>query len=64
MLGPQARFFLEARYNRAIALVRLGRKAEAVEALRPFAAAPPGSYRRTEARDLLRFLGVPATSIP
>jgi TolA-binding protein len=64
MLGPRARFFLEARYNRAIALVRLDRKAEAVEALRPFAAAPVGSYRRSEARDLLRFLGVPDLSVP
>lgn len=64
MLGPKARFFIEARYNRAIALVHLGRNAEAIEALRPFATAPPDSYRRAEARDLLRHLGVPAAAVP
>lgn len=64
MLGPKARFFMEARYNRAIALVHLDRKAEAIEALRPFATSPPDSYRRAEARDLLRHLGVSATALP
>jgi TolA-binding protein len=50
---PNGRFALEARYNRAISLVRLGRRAEARAALTPFAQAPAGSYRRAEARELL-----------
>jgi hypothetical protein len=47
------RFAVEARYNRAIALLRLGRRSDAAEALRPFASGDYGSYRRPEARALL-----------
>jgi hypothetical protein len=54
--GPSGRFTLEARYNRAISLVRLGRRAEAATALRPFANGDYGGYRRDEARELLRTL--------
>lgn len=54
--GPSGRFALEARYNRAITLVRLGRKAEAVTALRPFANGEYGGYRRDEAAQLLQTL--------
>jgi len=54
--GPSGRFTLEARYNRAISLVRLGRKTEAAEALRPFARGDYGGYRREEAEGLLRTL--------
>lgn len=50
---PSGRFAPEARYNRALMLVRLGRRHEAREALRPFAEADPGGYRRAEARQLL-----------
>ena len=50
---PQGRLAPEARYNRALVLVRLGRKDEARAALTPFADAPPGSYRQAEARSLL-----------
>lgn len=52
--GPLA---LEGRYNRAIALVHLGRRDEALLALRPFADGLPGSYRRQEARALMEKLG-------
>lgn len=51
----------EARYNRAIALVKLGRNAEARAALLPFAQHAYGSYRAKEASVLLFQLG-PAES--
>jgi hypothetical protein len=54
---PEGRFAPEARYNRALALVRLGRKAEAREALAPFANGELGGYRQHEARELLDLLG-------
>ncbi|HEY8073789.1 MAG TPA: hypothetical protein VIF62_06765 [Labilithrix sp.] len=50
---PNGRFVPEARYNRAIALVRLGRRDEARAALRPFADGAFGTYRQSEARQLL-----------
>jgi hypothetical protein len=50
---------LEARYNRAIALVRLQRRDAAIAALRPFAAGEHGDYRREEAQRLLHMLGAP-----
>jgi len=53
---PRGRFRLEARYNRALALVRTGRVAEAREALEPFAEGRFGRYRRTESRALLEAL--------
>ncbi|HEY4395632.1 MAG TPA: hypothetical protein VGP64_16290 [Polyangia bacterium] len=49
---------LEARYNRAIALAHLGRREEAVAALRPFADSARGGYRRQEALALIAALGV------
>jgi len=48
-----APLLLEARYNRAIALAHLGRRADAIDALRPFAEAAPGAYRQAEARALI-----------
>ena len=51
--APNGRFSLEARYNRAVCLVRLGRSAEARSALVPFASGQFGSYRRSEATALL-----------
>jgi hypothetical protein len=54
--GPGGRFVLEARYNRAIALARSGRRAEAALALRPFANGDFGGYRRDEAQALLATL--------
>ncbi len=50
---PSGRFAIEARYNRALALVRLARYAEARAALAPFAAGTYGGYRQREARALL-----------
>lgn len=55
---PDGRFALEARYNRAISLVRLGRRGEAREALAPFAEGKFAGYRRAEARELLDALVV------
>lgn len=51
--APQGRFVPEARYNRALALVRLGRTSEAAQELRAFATGTYGEYRRDDARALL-----------
>jgi hypothetical protein len=55
---PDGRFSIDARYNRALLLVRLGRYAEARAALAPFAGGDivPAGYRRTEAEQLLERL--------
>jgi hypothetical protein len=50
---PAGRYGLEARYNRALALVRLGRTDEARAALTPFADGRAQGYRQAEARSLL-----------
>jgi hypothetical protein len=50
----RAGLVLEARYNRAICLMRLGRRTEAIAALRPFADGEWTGYRQEEARALLR----------
>lgn len=58
--NPKGTFALEARYNRAICLVKLGRKAEARVALTPFAdGLVGGGYRQTEAKSLLDALDTP-----
>lgn len=51
--APSGSFAMEARYNRAIALVRLGRSAAARAALEPFAEGRHGGYRQADARKLL-----------
>jgi hypothetical protein len=53
--APRGRFATEARYNRAICLLRLGRDAEARQALEPFASGKMG-YRQSEASQLLEEL--------
>jgi hypothetical protein len=55
---PAGRFAIDARYNRAILLVRLGRFAEARAALGPFARGEvePAGYRQTEAARLVERL--------
>jgi hypothetical protein len=53
--APGGRLATEARYNRAICLLRLGRDAEARRALEPFASGMLG-YRQNEARELLEEL--------
>jgi type IV secretory pathway VirB10-like protein len=55
--APSGRFSVEARYNRALCLVRLGRKAEARSALAPFARGAYGNYRQREAEQLVEALG-------
>lgn len=58
--NPKGTFALEARYNKAICLVKLGRKAEARVALTPFAdGLVGGGYRQTEAKSLLDALDAP-----
>jgi hypothetical protein len=54
--APRGRLSTEARYNRAICLLRLGRDAEARQALEPFASGKMG-YRQNEAQQLLNELG-------
>lgn len=54
--APKGQFAPEARYNRALGLVRLGRSAEARTALEPFANGRFGSYRQAEAAALLERL--------
>jgi hypothetical protein len=52
-VAPSGRFATEAAYNRGLCLVRLGRHAEARQALQPFADGRYGSYRRDSATKLL-----------
>jgi hypothetical protein len=61
---PRGRFALEARYNRAICLTRLGRHADAEHALEPFANGTHGAYRRDDARALLEALRGSAAPSP
>jgi TolA-binding protein len=51
---PGGRLAPDARYNRAIDLLRLKRFAEARAALRPFADGAFGGYHADDARELLR----------
>lgn len=46
----------DARYNRALVLIKLARYADARAALAPFARAPAGSYRQADAAKLLAAL--------
>ena len=62
-MDPEGPLVLEARYNRALCLVRLGRTAEARAALLPFADGTLAHYRQAEARALIRALG-PAPRLP
>ncbi len=51
--APRGRFAVEARYNRALALLKAGRRSEGLAALEPFASGSFGNYRRDEAQRLL-----------
>lgn len=53
---PRGRFAVEARYNRALCLVRLGRTDQARDALLAFAQGAAGEYRQKEARELIEQL--------
>ena len=55
--APNGALAPEARYNRGIALTQLGRKGEARAALQPFARGDYGTYRQSEAQQLLKALG-------
>jgi hypothetical protein len=57
---PRGPFAPEARYNRALCLVRLGRASEAAQALQPFADGAYGAYRAEESRKLLAALAAAA----
>ena len=50
---PRGRWVPEARYNRALCLLRLHRDAEARPSLEAFARGDYGAYRQVEARRLL-----------
>ena len=50
---PRGTFVPEARFNRALCLLRLGRRDEALTALRPFAAGELAGYRQREAATLI-----------
>jgi hypothetical protein len=56
---PHGRFALEARYNRALCLVRSGREVEAREALAPFVLGTHGGYRQSEATEIVDALDAP-----
>jgi len=53
---PAGRFAVDARYNRALCLVRLGRQAEAQAELERFARGSYGGYRQADAQRLLAAL--------
>lgn len=55
--APRGRFATFAHYNRALCLLRLGRRAEARRALEPFASGAFGGYRKAEAQSLLDAMG-------
>lgn len=54
--APNGRFAPEARYNRAICMIRLGEHEAARAALTPFARGEYGSYRQREAQALIEAL--------
>jgi TolA-binding protein len=59
---PHGSFEPEARFNRAICLVRLRQPQAAASALAPFLAGRFGTYRRDEAQRLFDWLSQPALS--
>ncbi len=59
---PSGQLAIEARYNRGIALARVGRTAEARRALTPFAQGEYGGYRQREARRLIEYLDASSTA--
>jgi RNA polymerase sigma-70 factor (ECF subfamily) len=60
---PASSFAADARFNRALCLLRLGQSADARRALEAFAGAPPGSYRQRDAAALLEGLEAAAASL-
>jgi tetratricopeptide (TPR) repeat protein len=62
--APDDAFAPEARYNRAILLMKLARHAEALRALEPFACAAAGAYRQREASALITRLRALEPELP
>ncbi|HEX2875922.1 MAG TPA: sigma-70 family RNA polymerase sigma factor [Polyangiaceae bacterium] len=60
---PASSFAADARFNRALCLLRLGQSADARRALEAFAGAPPGSYRQRDAAALLEGMEAAAASL-
>jgi RNA polymerase sigma-70 factor, ECF subfamily len=60
---PASSFAADARFNRALCLLRLGQSADARRALEAFAGAPPGTYRQRDAAALLEGLEAAAASL-
>jgi RNA polymerase sigma-70 factor (ECF subfamily) len=60
---PASSFAVDARFNRALCLLRLGQSADARRALEAFAGAPPGSYRQRDAAALLEGMEAAAASL-
>ncbi len=58
--APSGHLAVEARYNQALCLLKLGRTQEARRALAPFVAGSYGSYRRQEAQTLIATLDADA----
>ncbi len=52
-LAPGGTFATEARYNRALLLLRLGERSAAIAALTPFAEGRYGGYRQSDAQALI-----------
>jgi TolA-binding protein len=59
---PRGAFAPDARYNRALCMLRLGWRAAAAEALRPFAEGAYQGYRQLEAQSLLDWMARQAPS--
>jgi hypothetical protein len=59
-LAPRGPLAPEAHWNRAISLIRLDRLDDAAADLQPFIRGRWGSYRQSEARQLLESIAVPA----
>lgn len=55
-MAPSGPFAVDARYNRGVCLIRLGRHGEARIALEPFAQGKYGDYRRAQSEQLLEAL--------
>lgn len=55
-VAPKSPLATEARYNRALGLIRAGRSDDAREALAPFASGDMGGYRKREAAELIEAL--------
>lgn len=58
--APSGRLAVEARYNQALCLLKLGRSQEAKRALAPFVAGAFGAYRKQEAQALIATINADA----